>query len=260
MADGKIHSYKVTIRNKGYKTVKGLDPSDAFRKVSPDWTLLPVSDAFNADVCVELLDGKRKHKSYYKLQGKAKTGMRGTASGMSGKTREERFTKMLERTFPEGLTLSALYPNGYSARQKDLFRERLFVNFGNPYTSGQKWPIEIRRLEREMAAMDMLSALVSESSASSAMIKYKAPNSSRWATDKRSHYEKYLTDYEEVGGTQAEFDKFLSIQLEHFKRASVLRGVHSAPDGGVYNSIVETTEEFNKEGMSMLFAIWETLG
>ena len=266
-----MHTYRVAIRNKGSREVQGESPSDAFKKISPDWELSVTSDAFNADVCIELLNGSRKSKSYYKLMGKPKgvnqqknkmaqpTQQPSKSSTPTGRTKEERFTKALAATIPAGAVMSVLYPNGYSSAQKDKLRSRIFDVFGNPYTSGKKWPAEIRRLEAEMGAMDMLAALVAQCGARAAIVKYKAPKTSRWDVDKRSYYEKYLDDYLREGGTKEEFDKFLAIQEEHYKRSEVAHNIHTDFEGVSYNGIKEKNEPFNSMEVAMLFSIWETV-
>jgi hypothetical protein len=155
--------------------------------------------------------------------------------------------------------MSVLYPNGYSSAQKDKLRSRIFDVFGNPYTSGKKWPAEIRRLDAEMSAMDMLVALVCQHGVRAASIKYKEPKTSRWDVDKRSYYEKYLDDYLKEGGTKEEFDKFLEIQTEHYKRSDVAHNIHTDFEGMSYGGIREKNEPFSSMEVAMLFSIWETV-
>ena len=60
-----MYNYRITVRGKGTIESKGISPTDAFEKKFSNITLVPIEDAFNANVCIELLNGKKQSRHYY---------------------------------------------------------------------------------------------------------------------------------------------------------------------------------------------------
>ena len=59
--------YRITIKDKGTKIVKGATPREAFNNAFPDLQILACdkTSMHIANVCIELLDGVRASKTYY---------------------------------------------------------------------------------------------------------------------------------------------------------------------------------------------------
>lgn len=232
-----MYQYKITMKDRGYKMSVGENPADAFAKVCKTKTIAPVEDPMYADVRIELIGGKRKSVSYYKT---------------AVKTVPQSFDRMdvvrvpIPKKIPVGGALpsyrmSDLFPQGISSDQCELVRDFLYRTYGNPYMTGKQWAPEIRQLERQKSAVEMLNSLFVYGSASAALPGFKAPRSRNSMNPTgRSYYEEYLEGYVGVGGTKEEFDKFLEIQVEHYKRSRNVTG-HDK-DIGSYKSSQEPNE------------------
>lgn len=60
-----MNTYSITIRDNGVVQSCGNTPKEAFERVFPSMVLISSDDAFNANVCIELVGGKRQSISYY---------------------------------------------------------------------------------------------------------------------------------------------------------------------------------------------------
>ena len=58
-------TYLITVKGKGQKEAKGESPQDAFATLFPNIELQEIKDKTQAQVCIELLGGKRKSKTFY---------------------------------------------------------------------------------------------------------------------------------------------------------------------------------------------------
>ena len=65
-----MKNYKITIRGNGAVESQGETPTDAFSKRFPNIELCSVASSANANVCIELLNGKRHTVNYYVWQKK----------------------------------------------------------------------------------------------------------------------------------------------------------------------------------------------
>lgn len=64
--EGAIKIYNITVRGQGTFQQSGATPLEAFQKSYPDMDLQVMNDIFNADVCIELVNGKRHTCNYYR--------------------------------------------------------------------------------------------------------------------------------------------------------------------------------------------------
>lgn len=65
-----MKTYRITVKGKGSVESQGENPTDAFSKRFPNIELHSVAVSANANICIELLNGKRHSVSYYVGQAK----------------------------------------------------------------------------------------------------------------------------------------------------------------------------------------------
>ena len=132
-------------------------------------------------------------------------------------------------------TLSAIFPNGSSKRERDELRRSWFEKYGNPYTGdGNEWSPTIRRLDSELSALSMLDSCF----AYGGVEDFYAPHEPWEYCGAGSHYDRYLERFLKLGGTKSEFDRAIAAQVKYYDKCKV---VYAGTDGeGVsYNAIVE---------------------
>ena len=106
-----------------------------------------------------------------------------------------------------------IFPNGCSNKQADELRKRIFQKYGNPYLDKNvTWPNRIKLLEKMYNSLSMLKSC------------YVYGELNAWAT---KYYDKYLSDYEQLGGSKEDFDQCISLQMKHFNtKMTILRATH----------------------------------
>ena len=141
--------------------------------------------------------------------------------------------------------LSEIYPKGISHKQADQLHAYLFKVFGRPFES--QWPKDAKMLEKELSMVSMLASHYAYGSVKTMKAVFKEPRPVNPIMNPKgeSYYDNYLRDYMNCGGTKGEFDKYIDIQIDHYKRSDVLKGVGADGEGNVYNTIVEPDEPCN---------------
>lgn len=127
-----------------------------------------------------------------------------------------------------------IFPNGASDFQLDQLRDKIFEIHGNPYLDRSKqWPDVIKRLDRIKSSIDMIESC------------YCYHSMRRWH---EHHYNNYLKDYMEIGGTKEDFDECVRIQLKHLdETAEINVGVCRDSEGCSYNSMLSADAEAHFE-------------
>lgn len=122
-----------------------------------------------------------------------------------------------------------IFPNGYSSKQADELHKRVFNKYGNPYLDKNViWPNRIKRLEQIRTSLSMLESC------------YVYGELNAWVT---KYYDKYLSDYEHLGGTKEDFDQCISLQMTHLNnKMTIIHGVHTDSEGVTYNGIADKDE------------------
>lgn len=135
-----------------------------------------------------------------------------------------------------------IFPNGCTSHQRDMLRNGWFGKYGNPFMDGVTWSNEIKQLDELDSCLDMLNSLYAYNPFWKDEF-YQKGSAERLSDDLTdSYYDYFLTQYKKVGGKKEDFDKMLNIQIEHLKRSSVLKNIHTDNEGVSYNSIKEIEE------------------
>lgn len=122
-----------------------------------------------------------------------------------------------------------IFPNGCSRKQADELHKRVFNKYGNPYLNRNiVWPDRIKRLEKIRDSLSMLESC------------YVYGQLYLWKTQ---YYDKYLSDYEHLGGTKEDFDHCISLQMKHLNtKMTIIHGAHTDSEGVTYNGIADKDE------------------
>lgn len=132
-------------------------------------------------------------------------------------------------------TLSAIFPNGSSREMRDNLRKSWFEKYGNPYLEGiEVWNKTLWKLERQLSALSMLDSCFAYGGIE-LFYEYHKP----WEyCGEGSHYDHYLKNYIDFGGTKREFDKAIECQKKYYERCKVVFAGYDG-EGLRYNAIVE---------------------
>lgn len=217
------YRYKVSLRHKGYRMSYGKTPIEAVARVLPGCALVPVQSVQYADVCAELVGGVRQSRTYFKL------GVRETQPPHA----QKRFV------------LSYFFPEGYSYYQYEKFTTLMERHYGSRRTDGSDTsprPNVIMALFVQLEAVSFLHDLFVYNGLEEGWIKYHLASDSDL-----SYYEKYLVRYTNYGGRKEEFDRFLKIQIGHFKRCTVYGGVAMIVEGSAFNGVTEPDEKYRSD-------------
>lgn len=157
--------------------------------------------------------------------------------------KERRASEQTKKGLPS-YKLSELYPKGISQKQAEQLHSYLFKVFGSPYNS--KWPNEAHMVDSELSLVSMLDSHYAYGDVRTVKRVFKEPRPTNIMNPRgESYYDSYLRDYQRYGGTKEEFDKYIDIQISHYKHCDVLKGVGSDDEGNIYNSIKDVDEPCN---------------
>ena len=131
--------------------------------------------------------------------------------------------------------ISSIFPNGSSRNERDALRRSWFEKYGNPFRDGSNvWPNTIWKLDKQLSALSMLDSCFAYGGIEQ-FYKYHKP----WEyCGEGSHYDHYLKEYMDTGGTKREFDKMIECQKKYYKKCKVVFAGYDG-EGLGYNAIIE---------------------